>query len=307
MRSLDAIPLLGVRESFLHGLRGSASYKRYRGSPLRYAGGKSRAVGQIVERMPDVDRMVSPFVGGASLEIACANELGVSVTGYDVFDLLAGYWQAQLTAPVVLADRLSAWEPTAERYKAVKDRLRRHWKGESAIADSIGLAAHYWFNHNLSYGPGFLGWMSSIYEDAERYARLVARVREFRCPLLSVERASFEDTIPAHGGDFLYCDPPYYIGGDSKVFRGIYPQRNFPVHHDGFRHDLLRDMLRAHRGGFLLSYNDCSAIRDWYREYEIVEVGWQYTMGQGETRIGANREGAGASHIKQSHEILILG
>ena len=33
---------------------------------------------------------------------------------------------------------------------------------------------------------------------------------------------------------------------------------------------------------------------------------WQYTFGQGDTRIGANRQNLnGGSHIKKSHELLI--
>jgi hypothetical protein len=44
---------------------GKTKYKRYVGAPIRYAGGKSLAVGLIVELMPDnVERVVSPFLGG---------------------------------------------------------------------------------------------------------------------------------------------------------------------------------------------------------------------------------------------------
>jgi len=33
---------------------------------------------------------------------------------------------------------------------------------------------------------------------------------------------------------------------------------------------------------------------------------WQYTFGQGDTRIGTNRARLnGGSHVKQSHELLI--
>jgi DNA adenine methylase len=90
------------------------------------------------------------------------------------------------------------------------------------------------------------------------------------------------------------------------MFRGIYPQRNFPIHHNNFNHEKLRDLLYQHKGGFILSYNDCSIIREWYKDFEIVEVAWQYTMGQGETRIGFNRMKENRTHVKQSHEILII-
>jgi len=298
------------KETFLSGLKskGARKYGRYRNLPLRYAGGKSLAVGYVIERIPlETKRVVSPFIGGGSVEIACANELGVEVQAYDVFDILTNYWQVQLNRPEELADRILQWEPVDSVYRRVKERLRKHWTGEQFIDDPLELAAHYWFNHNLSYGPGFLGWMSKIYRERDRFERLVGKVRDFSAPNLTVNQGSFEETIPKHKSDFLYCDPPYYLDGDSKMFRGIYPQRNFPVYHKGFEHEKLKELLDAHAGGFALSYNDCKTIRDWYADYEIVEVEWQYTLGQGETRIGKNRIESGAnSNVKNSHELLIV-
>ena len=288
--------------------RGRYRFRRYPSLPLRYAGGKSLAVGYVVEQIPTgITQLVSPFFGGGSVEIACANELGMRVRGYDVFDILTHYWVCQLSQPVQLADRIMQWHPTDKVYRQVKERLRAHWKGEKAITDALELAAHYWFNHNLSYGPGFLGWMSKIYQEQDRFDRLVDKVRNFRAPNLTVEHASFETTIPKHHGDFLYCDPPYCLAGDSKMFRGIYPQRNFPIHHRGFDHEKLCGLLHRHKGGFVLSYNDCAVIRDWYADFKIVEVAWQYTLGQGETRIGKNRLENGTNHhVKRSHELLIV-
>ena len=298
------------QDAFLQSLasRGRYKYTRYNNLPLRYAGGKSLAVGHVVEFLPTgLDRLVSPFVGGASVEIACAKELGMSVQAYDVFDILTNYWEVQISVPNALADRVLQWQPTKAQYAEIKERLKRHWKGYEPITDALELAAHYWFNHNLSYGPGFLGWMSKIYEDPNRFHRLVDKVRDFRCPSLSIQQGSFEDTMQQHKNEFLYCDPPYYLNGNSKMFRGIYPQRNFPVHHNGFRHDILRDLLHEHDGGFILSYNDCETVRRWYSDFRIVEVEWQYTLGQGETRIGKNRiENGSNHHVKRSHELLIV-
>ena len=296
------------KDFFLNDLRGKGKYKyaRYNGLPLRYAGGKSLGVGYIVEYIPDgLDRLMSPFIGGGSVEVACAKELGIQVRAYDIFDILVNYWQVQLSSRNELADRLEKWQPTKEQYANIKARLKAHWTKESLISDPLELAAHYWFNHNLSYGPGFLGWMSKIYESPVRYMRAVDKVRHLYCPKLSVEVGSFEETIPYHNAEFLYCDPPYYLD-EGKMFRGIYPQRNFPVHHKGFNHELLRDLLYNHKGGFVLSYNDCQTIRDWYADFQVIEVKWQYTLGQGETRIGKNRINNGTDHVKKSHELLIV-
>lgn len=295
------------RDSFISRLRsrGRLPYKRYLGSPLRYAGGKSLAVGFIIERLPDsLTRLVSPFVGGASVEIACAVELGVPVVAYDVFDILCNYWRVQLGSPEALYRRLAQFEPTRETFRAVKERLRQHWR-EGKTLEPCELAAHYYFNSNTSYGPHFLGWPSNVYLENKRYRTLIEKVRAFRAPKLQVGCASFEDVLPNHRDDFLYCDPPYYLE-DGKTFVGMYPHRNFPIHHNRFNHRLLRDMLMSHKGGFILSYNDCKTIRSWYRDCEMIAPKWQYTFGQGDTRIGENRKrDNNGDYVKQSHELLI--
>lgn len=281
-------------------------YKRYISSPLRYAGGKSLAVGHIIKHLPDnIERIVSPFFGGGSVEIAIAKELRLEVLGFDIFDILVNYWQIQIEKPQELYHKLSTLNPTKKEYDFVKAELKAHWKKEKKLSPLV-LAAYYYFNHNLSYGPGFLGWMSKIYKEKRRYKKMIEKVRDFRVKNIKVECDSFENVIPKFKKDFLYCDPPYYLEGDSKMFRGIYPQRNFPIHHNNFNHILLRDLLREHKGGFILSYNDCTTIRQWYADCKIIDVSWQYTMGQGETRIGFNRKKENRNHIKNSHEILMI-
>ena len=296
-----------VREAFLESLRssGKLQYKRYVGSPLRYAGGKSLAVGFITALLPrDVNKVVSPFFGGGSVEIAFANELGIQVIGYDVFDVLCTYWQAQLSEPIELADKLRDFVPNRDTFSEVKRRLKEYWAGELEM-DQLELASHYYFNSNTSYGPHFLGWPSDVYLEPIRYEKMVKKVETFRAPKLSVMCARFEESIPNHANDFLYCDPPYYLE-EGKTFVGMYPHRNFPIHHKGFNHELLRDYLMNHDGGFILSYNDCPTIREWYSGCNIETPEWQYTFGQGDTRIGANRRKLnGGSHVKKSHELLI--
>jgi len=283
----------------------SNKYKRYLGSPIRYAGGKSLAVGYIVELLPDdISKVVSPFIGGGSVEIALANELDLEVIGYDIFDILVNFWQVLLKTPDKLYERLKQFKPTKEEYYKQKEILKKHWNKE-IILQPIELAAQYFFNHNLSYGPGFLGWTSSVYLNEKRYNKMLEKIKNFKVPNLEVYNGGFEETLLKHKNDFLYLDPPYYLEGDSKMFKGIYPQRNFPIHHNNFNHKLLFEILREHTGGFILSYNDCEQVREWYKDYEIYTPSWQYTMGQGETRIGLNRIKNGSNHIKKSHELLI--
>lgn len=282
-------------------------YKRYIGSTLRYAGWKSLAAWLVAEKLPDnIKRLVSPFFWWGSVEIACAKELWIKVIWYDIFDLLVNYWQQQISNPNWLADELLKFKPTKEEYKRVKQIMKNHWDWVELIEDDLVRAAVYYFNHNTSYWPHFLGHPSSVYLDEKKYNTTVEKVRNFKAWKLEVRLWKFEENLKKHKNDFLYVDPPYFLWGDSKMFVWMYPHRNFPVHHNWFQHELLAKILKNHKGWFVLSYNDCSQIREWYKDYEISTPKWQYTFSQWDVRIWKNRKkDNNGSHVKQSHEILI--
>jgi DNA adenine methylase len=291
-------------------------------TPLRYAGGKSKAVKIITPFIKDVNKIVSPFLGGGSLEVHWAS-MGKKVIGYDLFDVLVNFWNVLLNHKKELVETLKKINPTDEEYSRVKEILMRwdntqemlkdwktkHYKRDDVITlDKVTAAAYYYFNHNTSYGPGYLGWGSSVYLKDSKWNAMIDKISKFDLPSLSVNQGSFENVLPNHVNDFLYLDPPYYLEKDSdnKMFTGIYPMRNIPIHHSGFNHELLRDLLHNHKGGFVLSYNNCETIREYYSDFEMFYPTWSYSMGNGEKRIGKNRLDAGITNSKESHEILIV-
>src|SRR3989344_8894840 len=306
--------ILGIKKQlFLESIRSrnqksSNEYKRVPISPVRYAGGKSLAVGHVIELLPtNIKRVISPFFGGGSIEIAMSKYLDLEVRGYEIFDILVNYWKFQTEQPKLLYEKLKELKPNKEKFEEIRKILNKVWKKEITL-DPLTLAVYYVYNFNLSYGPGFMGWSSDIYLKEDRYKKIIERIRDFNPKNLKVECADFQDIIKKYPSDFLYCDPPYYIGENSKMFKGVYPMRNIPVHHNGFKHEVLRDLLKNHKGGFILSYNNCPKIREYYKEFQQFFPSWQYTMGQGETRIGKNRiENGTKNNIKESHEIIIFG
>jgi len=303
--------LLIKKRQFLHSIlsrnpKSMNKYKRVPVSPIRYAGGKTLAVGHVIELVPtNIKRIISPFFGGGSIEIALSKYLDLEVKGYEVFDILVNYWKYQLENPKLLYEELKKLKPTKAEFERIRKILNKIWKKEITL-DPLTLAVYFVYNFNLSYGPGFMGWSSDIYLKEDRYKKIIEKIRDFDPKDLKVECADFQKIIKEYSNDFLYCDPPYYLGEDSKMFRGIYPMRNIPVHHNDFKHEVLRDLLKNHKGGFILSYNNCPKIREYYKEFQQFFPSWQYTMGQGEKRIGKNRIENGNGHTKESHEILIF-
>lgn len=290
---------------------------------IRYAGGKSRAIKHITPFVEKYDKIISPFIGGGSLEVHWAANLNKEVIGYDIFDMLVNFWNNLLNNPTELSEKMKSIKPTNEEYDKIKEILMtteqtqimlknwntNHYKRESISLDNLTLASYYYFNHNCSYGPGYLGWGSSVYLKDDKWDKMIHNVNTFKCDNLKVFELSFEDSIIKHNNDFLYMDPPYYLEKDSdnKMHKGMYPMKNIDVHHSGFNHEKLRDLLLNHSGDFVLSYNNCETIREYYKDFEFYFPEWKYSMSNGEKRIGKNRiELNDSKIIKQSHEILII-
>ena len=293
-------------------------------TPLRYAGGKSKAYEIITGHLPAFpypERIISPFNGGGSLESRWSSELGIEVVGYDIFKALTNFWEVLLSDAQSLSNLLRTLPPTKEKYAEIKERLMcwevtqemlkdwktDHYKRESITLDPLTAAAYYYFNHNLSYGPMYLGWMSKIYADQKKWDKVCDKIAAYDNDSYQVKEGSFEDVIPDSKGELLYLDPPYYLekDGDNKMFKGIYPNANIDVHHSGFDHEKLRDLLHSHSGSFILSYNNCETIREYYKDFELYYPEWHYSYALGETRIGKNKAEVGNAP-KESHEILIV-
>lgn len=290
---------------------------------LRYSGGKSRAIKHIAHLAGNAKTIVSPFIGGGSLEVHWASQ-GRTVIGGDVFTALTNWWEQLLNNPEGLANEMSKITPTDVEYKRVKEELIQwdytqdmlkdwksdHYRREAKKLDPVVAAAYYYFNHQCSYGPAYLGWASKVYLKQDKWDKMISSVRNFKAGTLSVLNQGFEKTFEMYPNEMFYLDPPYYLADDrdNKMFKGIYPMRNIPVHHDGFSHGELADCLKEHdkRGSkFILSYNDCQVVRDLYEGFDFSYPEWHYSMGQGETRIGKIRTENGTDHTKKSHEILI--
>lgn len=305
------------------------SFKRTITSPLRYAGGKSKAIGLILDNLPKLKekKIISPFFGGGSFELCLSQTLGIEVIGYDIFGMLTNFWNILIHHKNEFITELEKFNIDADEFTKNRHILLAHWDKikpdtleyktkkvvvltdeEKTMLDNNNIlqAVYYYYNMTLSYGPMFLGWPSSVEINKDKFSRRIKKLKSLHLKNLQVNCGDFEDVIKSHPNDFLFLDPPYYLGEDSKMFKGMYPNCNFAIHHNDFHHNRMCELLKQHKGGFFITYNNCDTIREIYKDYNQVFPEWQYTYGQGETRIGKNRESQSTNHLKESHEIFII-
>ncbi len=243
-------------------------------SPLRYPGGKSRAVPILRRYLPkDTEKICSPFFGGGSFELASANA-GYEVYGYDIFSPLVIFWQTLLENNKLLADKIKSYYPLTKDkfYSLQRDFLKEKNKLTTA-------AEFYVLNRASFSGATLSGGMSPGHPRFTRNS--IAKIENFNVKNFSVTKRSFVESIKYHANDFIYADPPYLIESSLYGYKG-------DTHRD-FHHETLRDILKK-RNNWVLSYNYCETILDMYKGFDIHHPKWQYGM----------------SHNKSSKEILIL-
>jgi DNA adenine methylase len=247
--------------------------KNYPRSPLRYPGGKNRAIKAICSCIPSTEtELCSPFLGGGSVELACSTKM--RIYGSDIFSPLADFWQVLLEDKFLLADRVESYFPMSrttfynlqKRYMNLDDKVER-------------AAAFYVLNRCSFSGTTLSGGMSPGHPRFTQSS--IERIRSFEVDNFEVEHADFRVAIENHPNTFLYLDPPYINGQELYGVKG-------DTHKD-FDHVALSELL-LDRDRWIMSYNDCPVIRQLYRNNTILSVDWVYGM----------------SKNKQSNEVLVL-
>lgn len=241
---------------------------------LRYPGGKTRAVSIILKLIPNTVRTIcAPFLGGGSVEIACASR-GIKIKAYDIFLPLVEFWQYLLEDPTKLANEVKKFYPLP------KEKFYHLQAIQFSIKNGLTRAAVFYVLNRCSYsGSTLSGGMSPGHPRFTMSS--IQRLREFYNPNIKVEAMDFKESISQNEESFLYLDPPYLI--KNKLYG-----RNGDTHKD-FDHIGLRRILQ-NRNQWILSYNNCPEIIQMYGDYKILFPVWKYGM----------------SNNKDSREILVL-
>ncbi len=235
----------------------------YPRSPLRYPGGKSRAVRFLYPLIPPNEtKLAAPFLGGASLELALS--MRMEVYGSDLFLPVVEFWQELLWNQIELVNQVREWHPLM--------KSDFYWLQENyhKFIGKINRAAIYYVLNRASYsGTTFSGGMSPGHPRFTESA--IQRLAEFQVSNFYVEHLDYKDALDKYPDLFLYLDPPY------EIDQALYGERGNM--HKGFNHYELAEILHK-RDRWVMSYNDSPHMRELYKDHTILPVQWAYGMGK---------------------------
>lgn len=262
-------------------------------SPLRYAGGKSKAVKILKDFIPDdVQSVVSPFFGGGSFENFLALQ-GREVRGFDLCSPLVDFWVTYLECKDELfasAREMSRRILHPRFHGEIDAETRKEQRAIFSEWKEIALGSGSQFERGCAYFAlnrcAFSGMsliaspMSTVNIEKKFGAKALDNLENVRFAVQSVGYADCMDVIADAGKGFLYLDPPYVMETESK--EAIYGKGGDL--HRGFNHEALCEVLKGYRGRWVLSYLDVPRIRELYAGCNFAEVTWRYTMKPGGER-----------------------
>lgn len=251
-------------------------------SPLRYPGGKSRAI-PILERYittyyPDRKVLLSPFFGGGSFELHMKSK-GYTVKANDLFKPLYIFWHILQDNPSQLIQKIRQKMPVS------KETFHNMRSTICTTTDNYDQASSYFIINRSSFsGATLCGGFSK--QAAEGRLTESSLERLATCDITEItftnkDCCEFLSENPETADTVVYADPPYYI--DSYIYG-----KDGDLH-EKFNHEAFAVAIKK-RSDWIISYNDCEYIRNLYGDCRIFKEAWSYGM----------------NSSKKSSEIIIL-
>ena len=243
-------------------------------SPLRYPGGKTRAVHKLEEVMSthfEIDSfstIISPFFGGGSFEFHIQNKYKLKILANDKFKPLYSFWNVCKNDNETLCSNL------IEKLGHVgQDEFKRYRNGILQEQNELTQALMYFIINRCSFSGSTLSGGFSLESSKRRYTQSsIDRIRKLNLLPFDIYNMDFEEFINSVNKQesFMFLDPPYYLKS-SKLYG------NNGDMHEHFSHEKLHKCLST-KTNWMMTYNNCDYIKEMYKEFKIIETSWSYGM-----------------------------
>jgi DNA adenine methylase len=243
-------------------------------TPLRYPGGKSRALPQILPLIPeDFAEFREPMVGGGSVflrlrQLYPERKYWINDVNYELYC----FWKmAQLRNGELVQAVVSLKQSTTNGRELFYRLLEKYGSG-----DEIERAVRFFVLNRIT----FSGTVDSGgYSEGAFHGRFtwsaiqnLARV----APVLQGVKIScldYEEVVLAEGENvFLFLAPPYYSVAGSRLYG-----RRGKLHTD-FDHERFAQVMRRCPHRWLITYDDCPQVRQLFADAYLLEWTLQYGM-----------------------------
>ena len=275
-------------------------------SPLRYPGGKSRAVETIAKLLPDFDEFREPFLGGGSVFVYVKQRFpNKKFWVNDLYSELYRFWAMTQKDVDALIDKVNEWRKKhpigKELYRFLNENLEN-------FNDSERAAAFFIYNRITFSGTTLSGGYSEgaftgrFTESSIRRLNDLAKVVNGSI----ITNYDYEELVKKEGENvFIFLDPPYYSATKSALYG-----KNGNLH-KSFDHKRFAENMKNCRHKWLITYDDSEYIRNLFSFANIVP--WNLTYGMRNITENSDQTGKELfisnyilTHTQINHEQLQL-
>ena len=245
-------------------------------SPLRYPGGKSRAIKQIMRHVPSrIEEYREPFIGGGSVFLAMKRLFGRRIQRYVINDLnndLIHFWRAAQQNIDELAQGVQV-------FKDDYDNGRELWSylhSPGTMSTGLERAVRYFVLNRITFSGVVDSGGYSQYAYERRFTESsIGRLWRLESLLQGVQicHGDYAPLLHEPGENvFIFLDPPYWKATQSRLY-GVNGEL-----HTGFDHERFAENMRRCPHKWLITYDDSPMIRDLFSFANISEWTLQYGM-----------------------------
>jgi DNA adenine methylase len=245
-------------------------------SPLRYPGGKSKALDKILPHIPlNVCEYREPFLGGGSVYFAIKQLFGSQIKKYWLNDLnfdLYCFWSFAKND----LDRLVDEVFKIKRQYDDGRELFSYYTSENLNLDEFDRAVRFFVLNRITFsGTVDSGGYSQQAFEKRFTESSIERLKRISTLLSSVciTNNDYEYLLDEKGEDvFIFLDPPYLSATKSRLYG-----HNGSLH-TSFDHERFAENMRKCNHKWLITYDDSPTIRDLFNFASITELTIQYGM-----------------------------
>ena len=242
-------------------------------SPLRYPGGKSRAVDLIVSLIPDFYEYREPFIGGGSVYIYLKQKYPTKIFWInDIYSELYKFWESAQNNIDLLLKKIQFWRMNFTNGKELHQFLINNMKN----FDDIEIASAFFvFNRITFSGTTESGGFSNSAFNHRFTDSSIHRLMEFSkiLPDTLITNLDYQDVVEKDGFNvFIYLDPPYYSATKSALYG-----KNGKLHKQ-FDHQRFAEVMKKCKHKWIITYDDSDYIKQLFDFAYIKPFNLMYGM-----------------------------
>jgi len=253
-------------------------------SPLRYPGGKSRAVDLVSTILPSFDEFREPFLGGGSIFIYLKQKFpNKKFWVNDLYFELFKFWEMTQKNVDALTEKIYEWR---YKYPIGKELHRFLNQNITSFNDLERAAAFFIYNRITFSGTSLSGGFSESAFNGRFTESSIQRLYQFAKVIndSKITNFDYEELVKKDGGNvFIFLDPPYYSATKSALYG-----KNGNMH-KSFDHERFAENMRNCKHKWLITYDDNEYIRDLFSFSNIIS--WNLTYGMRNVTNGSNQNG----------------